>query len=73
MTETTLMLVTPAEYRAAREVVFPTAESLRWFMRQHRADLVARGAIVAPTGRKLVSPGAFDSVVLEVGARRAGR
>jgi hypothetical protein len=68
-----LPLVTPAEYAAERVQVFPSGESFRWFERQHRVELVERGALVKPTGRKLVNPALFDQVVLEIGARQAKR
>lgn len=67
-----LPLQLPADYAAARPSVFPSRHSYRWFERQHKAELVAGGALVMPTGRKLVNPEAFDRVVLDVGARRAG-
>lgn len=68
---TPLQLVTPSEYVAARSNVFPSVESLRWFERQHRAELLRQGAIVAPTGRKLVDPAAFDQAVVTIGRRLA--
>jgi hypothetical protein len=68
MSETT-ELARPIDYQAARANVFPSEESLRWFVRQHRDELIAAGAIVAPAGRKLISPQAFDKAVLSIGAR----
>ena len=68
-----LPLVTPAEYVADRPQVFPGVESLRWFERQHRAELIERGAILMPNGRKLVDPAAFDSAVRDIGRRLAGQ
>lgn len=68
-----LPLVTPAEYVADRPQVFPGVESLRWFERQHRAELIERGAILMPNGRKLVDPAAFDSAVRDIGKRLAGQ
>lgn len=65
--------VTPAEYVAARPQVFPGVESLRWFERQHRAELIERGAILMPNGRKLVDPAAFDSAVRDIGKRMAAQ
>jgi hypothetical protein len=68
---TALELVPPDEYLEARTHVFPSVASLRWFIRMHKAELLEQKAIVAPTGRQLISPAAFDAVVLEVGARKA--
>ena len=72
-----LPLIAYEAYQQSRAHVFPSVESLRWFERQHRAELVARGALCMPAGRKLVLAEKFDAVVLEVGARlvaaRGGR
>ncbi|MBX3633943.1 MAG: hypothetical protein KF683_00865 [Rubrivivax sp.] len=68
-----LSLLPLAEYRAQRAHVFPSDESLRWFIRANRDDLVRRGALVMPTGRKMVSPEPFDRAVLEIGSRHAAR
>lgn len=70
-TTQTLSLVTPADYVAQRSQVFPGVESLRWFERQHRAELIERGAILMPNGRKLLDPEAFDRAVVEIGKRLA--
>lgn len=68
-----LTLITPAAYVAERSQVFPGVESLRWFERQHRAELIERGAILMPAGRKLVDPAAFDRAVVEIGKRLASK
>lgn len=68
-----LDLQLPADYRAGRAYLYPSADSFRWFVRQHREELVQAGALIRPNGRWLVRPGLFDRVVLEVGARRATR
>ena len=61
-------LKNPLEYRAdGRESIFPSEASLGWFVRKNKARLVERGAILAPTGRKLINPEVFDQVVLEIG------
>jgi hypothetical protein len=66
-------LQTPEEYRASRATAFPSEQSLQWFMRQHRAELVDAGAVSYPTGRALIVPHPFDSVVRRVGDERAKR
>jgi len=58
-------------YQASRPAIFPSMDSLKWFCRQHRATLISRGAIISPTGRKLIVPAVFDQVVIEVGRARA--
>lgn len=59
------------DYAAKRGNVFPSVEALRWFWRQNRSELVKRGAVVAPTNKKLVVPAAFDTAVAEIGEKRA--
>ncbi|GCL61024.1 hypothetical protein [Pseudaquabacterium pictum] len=66
-----LDLMTPADYVAKRSQIFPGVESLRWFERQHRAELIECGAVLMPNGRKLVDPAAFDRAVVEIGKRMA--
>lgn len=61
------------DYRAERSQLFPSDESLRWTIRQHRDELVSAGALVCPTGRWLVQPAAFDKVMVAIGTRRARR
>ena len=66
-------LMPPSKYLQGREHVFPSLESLRWFTRQHHAELVRRQALVMPAGRKLVNVPAFDRAVVEIGAQRAAQ
>lgn len=64
-------LVTPAQYVAERRQVFPSVDSLRWFERQHRDELIAKGAVLMPAGRKLLNPTVFDAAVIEIGQKLA--
>ena len=68
-------LLCPADYRVGgRKTVFPSDESLRWFMRKHQALLLRRAALLMPTGRrKLINASIFDEVVFEVGRENALR
>lgn len=59
------------EYAAKRGNVFPSVDALNWFWRQNRSELVKRGAVVAPTNRKMVVPAAFDMAVADIGEKRA--
>jgi len=59
------------QYRERRQQVFPSEESLRWFVRCHQRELIERGALVMPTGRKLIAPQSFDLAVFEIGSRMA--
>ena len=51
----------------ASQSVFATEASFRWFVRQHRDELIASGQFIARRGRAadIVGP-AFDAVVLEL-------
>ena len=61
------------DYQAIRETVFPSLASLQWFCRQHRRQLIDGGALISPTGRKLIVPSAFDAAVATIGRERAER
>ena len=63
-------LLTPAEYQPTVPNIFQTFNSLDWFMRQNMAELSEAGAIVAPTGRKLIDPQKMGDAVLTIGKRR---
>lgn len=65
-------LETPADYQAARAAIFPSRESLRWFMRRNRNRLADLGAIVAPAGAILVDRKRMDQAVAVIGRERVG-
>jgi hypothetical protein len=65
-------LMSPQQYQAARQHIFPSINSFQWFMRRNRGELVAAGAIAAPAGSVLVNERAMDDAVLAIGRRRAG-
>jgi len=66
-----LDLRSPDDYRAERLHIYPSADSLRWFIRRHRDGLVGCGALTCPTGRWLVQPEAFDRAIIAIGQERA--
>ena len=66
-----LPLVAYEAYQRSRANIFPSTESLRWFERQHRAELHERGALCMPAGRKFVVADRFDQAVMEIGLRLA--
>ena len=66
-----LDLLSPEAYCANRPHIYPSADSFRWFVRRHRADLVTCGALTCPTGRWLVQPEAFDRAIIDIGHKRA--
>ncbi len=71
MTEIVEALQKPEQYRISRAQLYPSEQSLRWFMRQNRNELIEASAITCPTGIWLVIPEAFDKAALEIGKRRA--
>lgn len=72
MESTVAHLISLSDYRSnGRSAVFPSAYSLDWFIRKHKQILLDRGAIISPTGRKLINPTEFDQLVLEIGAESA--
>lgn len=58
-------------YQRLSSEVFPTEESLKWFIRRNRAELVQFGALVMPNGKKLAVVDRFDQAVQTIGERRA--
>lgn len=51
--------------------VYRTPDSIKWFLRQHRDELIEAGALVAPNGRFLVQPQRFETAVHQIGQRLA--
>lgn len=62
-------LVAWEDYRAANAHIFPSAESWRWFVRQHRETLIERGALFFLGGKLLVKPDAMSAALEEIGQR----
>lgn len=58
-------------YQRLNSEAFPTEQSLKWFIRRNREELVETGALVMPAGKKLAVVDRFDQVVQQVGERRA--
>lgn len=62
------------EYRQSspyRERAFPSKNAMDWYVRQHRAELVNRGALVLHTNRWHVVAERFDAYVIEAGQAAA--
>lgn len=66
-------LCTLDAYHDTRGHLFPSMESLRWFVRKNRAALVAAGALLMITGRWMADPSRFDAAVVKIGQRAARR
>lgn len=64
-------LVSWEAYCEQNRHIFPSAESWRWFLRQHRDELVARGALYFLAGKSLVKPDALSAALEEIGQRLA--
>ena len=65
-------LVSPQVYQESRKHLFPSQQSLQWFMRTHKRELVEAGGLLLIAGRNVIAPAAFDALVLEDGRRKAG-
>lgn len=48
---------------------FPSEQSLRWFVRHHRSELVSAGALISLTNRLRFHPDAFRRVAIGIGSR----
>lgn len=58
------------EYQAERSDVFPSLDSARWAIRQHRAELASAGALLKIADRLYLDPERADQVFIEAGRRR---
>ena len=59
------------EYREPRSHIFPSDNSLNWFVRQHKGELVEAGAMLLLNGQWHANDERFDATVLEIGKRAA--
>jgi hypothetical protein len=50
---------------------FPTEQSLKWFVRQHRAELAESGALIVITGRLRFHPQRFMEAGVAIGRNQA--
>lgn len=55
--------------RADIRAHFPTEQSLRWYVRHHRNELVEAGALISVANRLRFHPAAFARTVVSIGAR----
>lgn len=54
-------------YQQRTSHIFPGIQSIRWYVRQHRVDLVRSGALLTIAGRHWIAPSKFDQCVLALG------
>src|SRR5690349_1267939 len=73
MSEDLQALVLPEEYRASRAHLFPSPQSLTWFMRRHRDPLLAAGALKMIAGKFRLVPARADAVLEEISRQDAVR
>ncbi len=64
-------LIALSEFHESVRSIFPSAASLRWFVRVNRRELVDAGALVQLAGRHFIAPERFAAVAHEIGARAA--
>lgn len=63
-------LVRIQQYQSERSNVFPSVESLRWYLREHRKGLEGASALLYIAGRLWADPNKFDAYVLDAGRRQ---
>lgn len=66
-------LMRPEQYQEQRSNFYPGIESLRWYLRQHRAGLEGASALLYIAGRLWINPQRFDAYVLDAGAEDVRR
>lgn len=66
-------LQTQAQYQEGRKHLFPAAQSLEWFIRNHRAGLVECGAILLLINRRWIDPKRFDTYLVKAGRESAAQ
>lgn len=66
-------LVRIQQYQSERSNVFPSVESLRWYLREHRQGLEGASALLYIAGRLWINPQRFDAYVLDAGAEDVRR
>jgi hypothetical protein len=73
MSTTINQLQSLQEYQRERSGVFPSLDSARWAVRQHRSQLVEAGALVKLADRLFLDPALADDVFVEAGRQRFNR
>ena len=71
MSDDLAALVLPEEYRATRAHLFPSHQSLEWFLRLHRGRLTEAGALTIIAGKRRLHAPRADAVLLAVGREAA--
>lgn len=61
------------QYQAERADVFPSLDSARWAIRQHRSELTSAGALIKLADRLYLDPDRADQVFIEAGRRRVAK
>ena len=64
-------LLTLRQLQARLAHLFPSLDSLRWFIRRSRALLQQHGALLQIAGRTYVDPDKFAAAVLVIGAAQS--
>lgn len=59
------------QYRQQRAHLFPTMNSLQWWMRSHRRQAIEAGALLLVRGRYHVNPEKFDACIVACGQQDA--
>lgn len=51
--------------------IYPTPDSIRWFVRRHRGALAEYGAVIIIAGRMRYHPSLFKQAAVAIGRRAA--
>ena len=73
MTESIQALMSAKAYQESRAHLFPSTQSLSWFIRTHRQELIDGGALHVIAGRNVLQEAKTDEVVLAIGRQSAQR
>ena len=60
-------LVSLSEFQRTTAHLFPSVESIRWYLRQNGSKLRSSGAVLTIAGRIWICPSKFERDVLELG------
>lgn len=60
-------LVSLSDFQRATAHLFPSIESIRWYLRQNGKSLRTGGAVLTIAGRLWICPREFERIVLDLG------
>lgn len=55
------------------QATFQTEDSLKWFVRRHRPELVGAGALIIIAGRMRFHPDIFQKTAVKIGRKQGAK